>query len=394
MDDDELLRTLKRIAQQDPPGDPRRRKLGDKARPADARSAQRDGADAGDAADTAESTGAAASTSSAGGEEREARVPLDDETRARLADQLIAQLRDTRADAPAPPSLSRPMVDRKSGIRFRSPHEWDCEPEEAGELADAPPLGAEADSLSGTSSPSTTDAPVCRAIGGESVPPGTSEPPRDPRPSAAPEPLAPRAPEAADAGGLPPRPGPLLVPELVVEGRSAPRAQARARVRTAVGVAGWVVSAALVSLLALRPAPFAPGAAPLPDYTLATTLGGGPQQGDREPGAPRHVGRGARLTIALSPGARVPAPVAVKAFLVQGGSARPWPVDIELDGSGGARVSGTREALFRDVAAGPCEVVFVIGQPGSPPVDAEALPDQGAVQLAGGRLLRQRLFLD
>ncbi|KYG07096.1 hypothetical protein BE21_31090 [Sorangium cellulosum] len=157
------------------------------------------------------------------------------------------------------------------------------------------------------------------------------------------------------------------------------------------------MSAALVSLLALRPAPFAPGAAPLPDYTIATTLGDGAQQGDRDPSAPRRVGRGARITIALSPGGRVPSPVAVRAFLVQGGKARPWPVDIELDGSGGARVSGTREALFRDAAAGPCEVVFVIGQPGSPAVDVddvEAPPDQAAVQLAGGRLLRQRLFLD
>ncbi|WP_437815539.1 hypothetical protein [Sorangium sp. So ce1078] len=390
MDDDELLRALTRIAQQGPPGDPSRRKLAEEARPEDARSAQLDTADAGDA------SGASAPCSSAGREEREARVPLDDETRARLADQLIAQLRDGPGEAPAPPSLARPMVDRKSGIRFRSPHEWDCDPEEAGDVADAPPLGAEADSLSGTSSPSTTDAPVCTAIGGESVPPGASEPPRDARPSAAPGQPPQRAPDGADAGVLAPRPGPPLGPELVVERRSAPRSRsrARARVRTVIGVAGWVVSAALVSLLALRPAPFAPGAAPLPDYTIATNLGDGPQQGDREPGAPRHVGRGARLTIALSPGARVQAPVAVRAFLVQGGNARPWPVDIELDGAGGARVSGTREALFRDVAAGPFEVVFVIGQPGSLPLDAEALPDQGAVQLAGGRLLRQRLFLD
>ncbi|AUX29351.1 MULTISPECIES: hypothetical protein [Sorangium] len=391
MDDDELLRTLTRIAQQDPPGDPRRRKLGEEARPDDARSAQRDDADA---AKTAEPADPAASTTGAGREGRGARVPLDDETRARLADELIAQLRDTRGDAPAPPSLPRPMVDRKSGIRFRSPHEWDGDADEPGDAADAPPLGADADSLSGTSAPSTTDAPVCRAIGGDSVPPGASEPPRDARPSAAPAQPAQRAPDGADAGALAPRPGPLLVPELVVERRSAPRAKIGARVRTAVGVAGWVVSAALVSLLALRPAPFAPGAAPLPDYTIATTLGAGPQQGDRDPGAPRRVGRGARITIALSPDARVPSPVAVKAFLVQGGKARSWPVDIELDGSGGARVSGTREALFRDVAAGPCEVVFVIGQPGSPPVDAEAPPDQAAVQLAGGRLLRQRLFLD
>ncbi len=79
---------------------------------------------------------------------------------------------------------------------------------------------------------------------------------------------------------------------------------------------------------------------------------------------------------------------------MQGANARPWPVEIALDGGGGARVSGTREALFRDVAAGPWEVVFVIDQPGSPSIDAEALPAEGAVQLAGGRLLRQRLFLD
>ncbi|KYF85130.1 hypothetical protein BE11_02730 [Sorangium cellulosum] len=91
------------------------------------------------------------------------------------------------------------------------------------------------------------------------------------------------------------------------------------------------------------------------------------------------------------------APVDVKAFLVQGGSARPWAVAIDLDERGGASISGTREALFKDVAAGAWEVVFVIGQPGSLPDDAEdggALPDERAVHLAGGRLLRQRLFLD
>ncbi|KYF61575.1 hypothetical protein, partial [Sorangium cellulosum] len=148
------------------------------------------------------------------------------------------------------------------------------------------------------------------------------------------------------------------------------------------------------------------GAAPLPQYAVAATLGDAPLQGDRELGGPRdaadaadvvRVGRGARLTIALAPGGRVHAPVDVKAFLVRGGSARPWPVAIDLDERGGASISGTREALFKDVAAGAWEAVFVIGQPGSLPDDAEdegALPDERAVHLAGGRLLRQRLFLD
>ncbi|XYH99757.1 hypothetical protein ACMHYB_08330 [Sorangium sp. So ce1128] len=373
MDDDELLRALKRIAQQDPGNDPRWRKLAEEALPEDAQGAP----------------GGAAARPGEGRQVREVRTPLDDETRARLADQLIAQLRDPRGDAPAPPSPPRPMVDRKSGIRFRGPHEWDCEAEEPGDAADAPQLGADADSLSGTSAPSTTDAPVCRAIGGESVPPGASEPPCDACPSAAPGPAAARTLEGADLAVRLPRERPAC-PELIIERRTA----RRDRARTLMSAAGWVVAGALVSLLALRPAPFAPGAAPLPEYTIATTLEDGPQQGDRDPGAPRHVGRGARLTIALAPGARVPVPVDVEVFLVQGGQARPWPVAIELDGSGGARVSGTREALFKDVAAGAWEVVFVIGEPGSLPSHAEALPEEHAVQLAGGRLLRQRLFLD
>ncbi|WP_437549799.1 hypothetical protein WME97_04930 [Sorangium sp. So ce367] len=381
MDDDELLRALTRIAQRDPTTDPRWRRLAEETRPEDAQDAP------GDAANTA-------SRSSAGREEREVRPPLDDETRARLADQLLAQLREPRGGAPAPSPLARPAVDRKSGIRFRCPEEWDCDAEEASDVADAAPLGADADSLSGTSAPSTTDAPVCRAIDGESVPPGTSEPPRDARSSAAPGQPAQRAQDGADALARPPRKG-LPHPELVVERRSARRTTPAARARAAVGVVGWVVSAALVSLLALRPAPFAPGAAPLPDYTLATTtLGDGPQQGARGPGAPRHVGRGQRLTIALSPGTRVPAPVAVRAFLVQGGIARPWSVELALDGAGGASISGTREELFRDVAVGPCEVVLVVGHPGALPGPDDRLPDEDAIHLAGGRLLRQRLFLD
>ncbi|XXT21486.1 hypothetical protein WME94_07975 [Sorangium sp. So ce429] len=378
MDDDELLRALKRIAQQDPEADPRWRKLAEEALPEDAQGAP----------------GGAAERPSEDGQGRRVRTPLDDETRARLADQLIAQLREPRGDAPAPPSPPRPMVDRKSGIRFRGPHEWDCEAEEPGDAAEAPPLGADADSLSGTSAPSTpstTDAPVCRAIGvgGESVPPGASEPPCGALPRAAPGPAAALTLDGADLAVRLPRERPPC-PELIIERRTA----RRDRARTLMSAAGWVVAGALVSLLALRPAPFAPGAAPLPEYTIATTLAGGPQLGDREPGAPRHVGRGARLTIALAPGSRVPAPVDVKAFLVQGGQARPWPVAIDLDGIGGARVSGTREALFKDVAAGAWEVVFVIGEPGSLSSHGEALPDERAVHLAGGRLLRQRLFLD
>ncbi|WP_437715871.1 hypothetical protein WMF45_05295 [Sorangium sp. So ce448] len=378
MDDDELLRALTRIAQRDPTTDPRWRRLAEETRPEDAQNAPGD----------------AAARSSPEREEREVRPPLDDETRARLSDQLLAQLREPRGGAPAPSPLARPAVDRKSGIRFRCPEEWDCDAEEASDVADAAPLGADADSLSGTSAPSTTDAPVCRAIDGESVPPGTSEPPRDARSSAAPGQPAQRAQDGADALARPPRKG-LPHPELVVERRSARRTTPAARARAAVGVVGWVVSAALVSLLALRPAPFAPGAAPLPDYTLATTtLGDGAQQGDRGPGAPRHVGRGERLTIALSPGTRVPAPVAVRAFLVQGGSARPWSVELALDGVGGASISGTREALFRDVAVGLCEVVLVVGHPDAMPGPDDPLPDEDAIHLAGGRLLRQRLFLD
>ncbi|WP_437744418.1 hypothetical protein WMF39_05070 [Sorangium sp. So ce1504] len=381
MDDDELLRALTRIAQRDPTTDPRWRRLAEETRPEDAQDAP------GDAANTA-------ARSIAEREEREVRPPLDDETRARLADQLLAQLREPRGGAPAPSPQARPAVDRKSGIRFRCPEEWDCDAEEASDVADAAPLGADADSLSGTSAPSTTDAPVCRAIDGESVPPGTSEPPRDARSSAAPGQPAQRAQDGADALARPPRKG-LPHPELVVERRSARRTTPAARARAAVGVVGWVVSAALVSLLALRPAPFAPGAAPLPDYTLATTiLGDGPQQGDRGPGTPRHVGRGKRLTIALSPGTRVPAPVAVRAFLVQGGSARPWSVELALDGVGGASISGTREELFRDVVVGPCEVVLVVGHPDALPGPDDPLPDEDAIHLAGGRLLRQRLFLD
>ncbi|MGK3996793.1 hypothetical protein [Sorangium sp. So ce1024] len=427
MDDDELLRALTRIAQQDRGSDPRTRKLVEETDP--------------------EGEQGAAARPGEGRDERGVRTPLDDETRARLADELIAQLREPRGDAPAP--LSRPIVDRKSGIRFRGPHEWDCEADEPDEAVAAPQFGADADSLSGTSSPLkgaplNTDAPVCRAIGGSEAPPGASVPPGASAPPTAAS-MPPRdvvcesaatwsaagcTPYGANAGVLAPRARPAC-PELLVERRTSRQARARA----IAGMAGWAAAAALVSLLALRPAPFAPGAAPLPDYTVATTLGDGPPLGDGllpqdhglplrnglpqdhglplrnglpqdhglplgnglplgEPGAPRRVGRGARLTITLAPGGRVHAPVDVKAFLVQGGRARPWPVAIHLDERGGARISGTREELFKDVAAGAWEAVFVIGHPGSLPDVAEALSDGPDVHLAGGRIVRERLFLD
>ncbi|AUX20463.1 hypothetical protein SOCEGT47_009340 [Sorangium cellulosum] len=407
MDDDELLRVLRRIAQQDPPGDPRRRKLADEALP-DSEPGGRDGL---------------ATRPRAAREPHEARVPLDDETRARLAERLASQLRDARADAPPPSSLVRPVQDRRSGIRVRNLPAWELDAEEPA-IAHGGRPAADAGSLYGTSVvPLDTEAPVCRSIGDGSEPPPAPEPPRGTRPDEAPGLPVERAPDvvaAADAAAARPADAAAARPADAAaarpagaaaarpagaaaarEGPSCPeltprRSPLRARAGTIAAAAGWIVGVALVSLLALRPAPFAPGAAPLPGYTLAMHVGDDPAP--RAPGAasatePR-VGRGARLTIALTPEGRVPAPVEVQAYLLRDGNARPWPVAIGLDGHGGARISGTREALFQGVAAGAWEVVIVIGQPGSLPLRGEALPDEGAVRLSGGRVLRQRLFLD
>ncbi|WP_437678191.1 hypothetical protein [Sorangium sp. So ce131] len=390
MDDDELLRVLTRLAKQDPTGDPRWRKLAEEPLPEGGGSAPVDPAASPRAPQEAREP--SAPPPAAPPAVPPPAAPFDDETRARLADLLVAQLRDGRASAP-PSSPARMMVDRKSGIRVRSPHEWDVDGDDPGDASDLP-IGYDVDSLSGTSAPLDTDAPVCRSIGDESEPPGAVDPPRDTRPSASPDWLADRTSDRAQAAVVGGDDGPPC-PELVQQRRSQPRARSRAR--TAAAMAGWAAAAALVSLLALRPAPFAPGAAPLPRYTIASSLGDGREQRAAPPtpdAAPLRVGRGARLTIALAPDARAPAPIDVKAFLVQGGVARPWPVTIHLDGSGGARVSGTREALFQDVAAGAWEAVFVIAEPGSPSIHAEALVDEGAVHPAGGRIVRQRLFLD
>jgi hypothetical protein len=374
MDDDELLRALTRIAQQDPATDPRwRRRSEEKLSEAERAALE---------------TLVACSRSAH--DAREAFAPLDDEARARLTESILSQLADVNGDAAPPASLTRPIRDRESGIRVRDPRRWPAD-DVASRKAEASPVQVEVDSLSGTSV-----APVHMEI----VASGRSEEVTElPDAGALASSAAPQAGELAAA----------FLPSAAGTARLGPRARAsraalasrpadlHARARAAVAVAGWLAAAALVSLLALRPAPFAPGAAPLPDYVVTVS-----SDDSRSLSANKtdevHLAPGARVTLVLKPSTHVRAPVAIKGFLVRRGEVRPWTAGIELDDSGGGRVSGTREALFEGIAAGTWDIVFAIGSPESLPeradVAAEALRNSEIAARGPCRFIFQQVTLD
>jgi hypothetical protein len=144
------------------------------------------------------------------------------------------------------------------------------------------------------------------------------------------------------------------------------RAPERGRVlpwrRVVLAVAAPLAAAAALVLVLHRPVE--PPASPLPAYALAVT-GGDRATRSSEASAQDAIDlhAGSHLEIVLRPSTAVDGSIAVKAFLVQGDLARPWPVPMDRSSDGAVRVSGTAGALM-GVPAGSWDLVFVVGRDG------------------------------
>ncbi|WP_437911412.1 hypothetical protein WME73_27035 [Sorangium sp. So ce302] len=122
-----------------------------------------------------------------------------------------------------------------------------------------------------------------------------------------------------------------------------------------------------------------PGAvAMLPVPAYAMTLAGGEvraRSASSGADATARLGPGSRLEITLRPATRVDGPVAVRAFLIQGETARPWDVHADLSEQGAARIEGDTETLFPGVPEGEWEIAIAIGRPAALPDSAAGLAD-------------------
>ncbi|WP_437979708.1 hypothetical protein [Sorangium sp. So ce117] len=250
----------------------------------------------------------------------EASRPLDGEARARIADRILAGLQASAGERGA----------------------------EAGGAA------AEAAEAAGAAAAAVEVAGAAAAAGAE---------------AAGPPPPGQRA--AAARGGQ-------VLPLARKPGRSPWRTAA-----TALAAAAAAVLVVRLSLEGDRHHPRGllddPGAvAMLPVPAYAMTLAGGEvreRSASSGAGATARLGPGSRLEITLRPTTRVDGPVAVRAFLIQGETARPWDVHADLSEQGAARIEGDTETLFPGVPEGEWEIAIAIGRPAALPDSAAGLAD-------------------
>jgi hypothetical protein len=191
--------------------------------------------------------------------------------------------------------------------------------------------------------------------------------------------------EAAEAAGPPP-PGQRAAEARGGQVLPLPRKPGRAPWRIAATALAAAAAAVLVVRLSLegdRHHPRGllddPGAvAMLPVPAYAMTLAGGEvreRSASSGAGATARLGPGSRLEITLRPATRVDGPVAVRAFLIQGETARPWDVHADLSEQGAARIEGETETLFPGVPEGEWEIAIAIGRPAALPDSAAGLAD-------------------
>ncbi|WP_437541170.1 hypothetical protein WME97_26345 [Sorangium sp. So ce367] len=189
----------------------------------------------------------------------------------------------------------------------------------------------------------------------------------------------------AEAAGPPP-PGQRAAEARGGQVLPLPRKPGRAPWRTAATALAAAAAAVLVVRLSLegdRHHPRGllddPGAvAMLPVPAYAMTLAGGEvreRSASSGAGATARLGPGSRLEITLRPATRVDGPVAVRAFLIQGETARPWDVHADLSEQGAARIEGETETLFPGVPEGEWEIAIAIGRPAALPDSTAGLAD-------------------
>ncbi|MDC0677001.1 hypothetical protein [Sorangium atrum] len=189
----------------------------------------------------------------------------------------------------------------------------------------------------------------------------------------------------AEAVGPPP-PGQHTAAARGGEVLPLPRKPDRAPWRTAATALAAAAAAVLIVRLSLegdkhhpRGLLDDPGAlAMLPVPAYAMTLAGGEvseRSASSGADATARLGPGSRLEITLRPATRVDGPVALRAFLIQGETARPWDVHADLSEQGAARIEGDTEKLFSGVPEGEWEIAIAIGRPAALPDSAAGLAD-------------------
>ncbi|AUX41650.1 uncharacterized protein SOCE26_030720 [Sorangium cellulosum] len=193
------------------------------------------------------------------------------------------------------------------------------------------------------------------------------------------------------------------------EGRLIPLPAKRGRAPWLVAAAALAAAAAALLFMRLSPEgdsdhprgllgdPGVVALLPVPAYTVAVA-GGELEQRAANGGAPAtaRLGPGSRVEIALRPATRVEGPVAVRGFLIQGGTARPWDVRADVSEQGSARIEGDTETLFQGVPEGEWEIALAIGRPEALPKDpADVLRalQQEDPRTSALRLLRLKVLL-
>ncbi|WP_437680884.1 hypothetical protein [Sorangium sp. So ce131] len=195
------------------------------------------------------------------------------------------------------------------------------------------------------------------------------------------------------------------------EGRVIPLPAKRGRAPWMIAAAALAAAAAALVFVRLSPEgdgdrprgllgdPGALALLPVPAYSVEVAGGELEQRttnhGAGAPGIAR-LGPGSRLEIALRPTTRVEGPVAVRGFLIQGGTARPWDVRADVSEQGAARIEGDTETLFRGVPAGEWEIALAIGRPEalpSEPADVLRAQQQEAPRASALRLIRLKVLL-
>jgi len=117
-----------------------------------------------------------------------------------------------------------------------------------------------------------------------------------------------------------------------------------------------------------------PDFAPLPAYELVARGGVKHTRGPSEPPAagPLRLVPGSEIDLTLRPSTRVEGPLAVRAFVVQEATTRPWAAPVDVAPTGAMRLHGPVDKLFAGFE-GALELRLVVGR-------AEALGSVDAAQ--------------
>jgi hypothetical protein len=166
------------------------------------------------------------------------------------------------------------------------------------------------------------------------------------------------------------------------------------RPRRAAWIAAAVAIAAGVAVWRGAPAPEPTSTLPAYAMTMSSgdraTRGGGSVATEETEVAPD-----SRLVIWLRPAKQVSGPVGVRAFLVQGGVARPWSPPVKVSADGAVAIEGTAAALLGD-SPGASDVVIAVGRPSELPESADEVTkavEAGSAEVRPWQMFERRVVI-